>query len=157
MIHKHVNEFKENIKSKGALLSLDIGENSIGLALSDPERIIASPYYNYQRRNINKDTGYIKRIILEKEVCGIVIGFPLSLKGLEGENCSQVISFTEKILKKIEIPVFLQDERFSTVAVTNAMKSGGVKRQKRHSLDDELAACYILQITIDSMKASFFN
>lgn len=151
MIYDHIRDFASAIPPQGAILGLDYGLARIGIAACDPTRIISSPREVYKRQNISKDMGHISRIIRENTAVAVVIGLPLSQDGLEGKNCSAVRAFAEKLVKKTNLPILLYDERFSTAAVTRSMQDAGVKRKDRQSVDDKLAAGYILQCVIDAL------
>ena len=151
MIYDSTADFARNIPPEGAILGLDYGTARIGIAVCDTTRIIASPREVYVRRNINKDMGHIARLVRENSVVAFVIGLPLAQDGSEGENCVAVRTFADKLIKKINLPVLFYDERFSTAAVTRSMQDAGVKRKDRQSVDDKLAAGYILQSVIDNL------
>ncbi len=95
--------------------------------------------------------GHIARMVRENNAVGFVIGLPLAPDGSEGENCVEVRLFAAKIVKKLNLPILLFDERFSTAAVTRSMQDAGVKRKDRHKADDKLAAGYILQTVVDML------
>lgn len=151
MIFNSLTEFKANIAENTKILCLDMGEARIGLAISDPRHVVANPFEVYKRQNTNKDLGYINRICSQENISAIVIGLPLSLDGAEEENCTKVRIFADKILRKINLPIFFQDERMSTAAVTRSMQEADISRKKRQEVDDKLAAAYILQIVLDSL------
>jgi putative holliday junction resolvase len=151
MIYDSIADFASAIPPEGSLLGLDYGRARIGIAVCDTTRIISSPREVYTRRNISKDLGHISRLIRDNNATGIVIGLPLAQDGTEGDNCAEVRLFAEKIIKKINLPIFFYDERFSTAAVTRSMQDAGVKRKNRQAVDDKLAAGYILQCAIDML------
>ncbi len=153
MITESLTEFLQKIPKQEVILALDIGEKRIGIAKSSPEQNIAFPWMVYERKNMRQDTGYLARICREESIKAIVIGLPLSLDNHEGENCQKVRNFATKLLSKVQLPIILVDERMSTAAVTRVMKDAGVKRMERHSKDDKLAACYILQTVLDKLCA----
>ena len=152
MIYESIEEFSQNVQKGQALIGLDIGSVRIGIAISDLEHIIASPHDIYERRNFSKDMGHLGKLAADENSCGFVIGLPLAMDGTEGENCELVRNFAKKLLKKTNLPIFLKDERMSTSAATRALSESGMTRKKRESLDDKLAASYILQGVIDSLK-----
>src|SRR3989344_5977205 len=122
MIYVQVHDFASIIPPEGALIGLDYGKARIGIAACDATRIIASPVEVYTRRNVSKDMEQIARIARERNAVGFVIGLPLANDGTEGENCQEVRAFAAKLVKKINLPVLLYDERFSTAAVTRSMQ-----------------------------------
>jgi len=151
MIYDHIHDFASAIPKEGALLGLDYGRARIGIAACDSTRIIASPREVYARRNFSKDLGHIARMARENRAVGFVIGLPLAQDGTEGENCADVRLFAAKLAKKLNLPILFYDERFSTAAVTRSMQDAGVKRKERQSVDDKLAAGYILQCVVDML------
>lgn len=151
MIYDSITDFASNIPAQGALLGLDHGAARIGIAICDATRIIASPREVYVRRNIAKDLGHIARMVRENNAVAVVIGLPIGLDGVEGKNCNEVRAFATKILKKLNLPILLYDERFSTAAVSRSMLDAGVKRKDRQQADDKLAAGYILQCVVDRL------
>lgn len=149
MIFDAFDAFLETVRRPGALLAIDYGEKRMGLAVADPLWMVATPLEVYQRQNNRKDLGYLARIIREKEITGLVMGWPLEEDGSQGQGCERVLQFAQKLAGKTTLPVFLQDERYTTAAVTSAMKEHQVKRAKRHAVDDKLAASYLLQMVLD--------
>lgn len=151
MIYNSITDFKSNIKHDHSIMALDFGDSKTGIAISDKMQQIASPREVYKNQNSSKDLGYISRFIKENEVGALVVGFPLELDGSEGAPCEKVRKFTEKLYKKTGLPIFLQDERFSTVAVKRDMSTSRMKSKTRHEIDDKLAAGYILQMVLDQI------
>lgn len=151
MIYEDIKEFANIIPQMGALAGIDYGQARIGLATSDALHTIATAQETYHRRNMNKDLGYINQWCQEREITGIILGLPLELSGEEEEACVQVRHFANKLIKKTSLPIFLQDERLSTAAVTRALQESDMTRKKRQSVDDKLAASYILQLVLDRL------
>lgn len=151
MILENIQEFKNHVIKGRPLIGLDIGTVRIGIALSDIQHIIASPHSIYERRNMRQDLGHIGALAASENACAFIVGLPLGLDGQEGENCEIIRSFCNKLYKKTTLPVFLKDERMSTAAANRALLDAGVKRKERHSLDDKIAASYILQSVIDML------
>lgn len=132
------------------ILCLDIGMVRIGIAKSDELEIIASPLEVYKRTNsINNDAKYIAKLVAEKNIGKIVVGLPLKMDGSEGASVEMVNEFIEKLKKFTEVPIVLQDERFSTVSATNILLEGNVRRDKRKGVVDKIAATIILQSFLD--------
>ncbi|MDB2414444.1 Holliday junction resolvase RuvX [Rickettsiales bacterium] len=151
MLFEQLEDFKENIGQNKRLMGIDFGQARIGIAFSDEGGMISTPFETYNRQNINKDLGYINRLIKERNLSGIVIGLPLELDGTESQNCQIIRDFVKKLQKKTYIAIFLQDERMSTAAVTRVLMQTDMTRKKRQSVDDKLAASYILQGVLDRM------
>ncbi len=151
MIYENIQDFSKIIQEDRRILCLDIGLVGIGVALSDLRQVIASPHSVYKRRNMSQDMGHLAKLAADEEVTGIVVGFPLELDGTEGKNCAKVRHFAGKLYKKASLPILLQDERMSTAAATRALKESNMTRKKRESLDDKVAASYILQVVLDGL------
>lgn len=133
------------------LLGLDIGEKTIGLALSDALRSIASPYMTIARGKWQKDVAELKRVIEKENVGGLVLGYPVNMDGSEGSRCQSVRQFAKNIDTQLGLPAFLWDERMSTMAVERIMLEADISRAKRAEHVDKLAATYILQGFLDSL------
>lgn len=135
------------------ILCLDIGMVRIGIAKSDELEIIASPLEVYKRTNsINNDAKYIAKLVESKNIGLIVVGLPLKMDGTSGSSVDMVNEFVGKIKKFTNVPIVMQDERFSTVSATNILLEGNVSREKRKGVVDKLAATIILQSFLDKNK-----
>lgn len=129
-----------------------MGDKRIGIAVSDLSQKIASPHTLYERRNTRKDLGTIANLCQTEKAAGVVFGLPKGLDGEENEHCQRIRLFADKLLKKHPLPVFFQDERFSTEAVNRALRETNMTRKQRESLDDKMAAAYILQTVLDGFE-----
>jgi putative Holliday junction resolvase len=134
------------------IMGLDVGDKRIGVALSDPEEILASPYCTITRDNDDSAVQSILDITVQYHVQCIVVGVPYSLNGSIGQQAASIMAFVEKITRKTEIPIELQDERLSTVAAENLLKEAGRRRGKLKERRDSAAAAFILQGYMDSRK-----
>jgi putative Holliday junction resolvase len=136
------------LKRQGIMrsLGLDIGDKRIGVALSDPYGILASPYTIIHRQHEPADVEALVGIIRQQEVTRVIVGLPRSMDGSLGEQAEKVKVFTEKLAAKIEVPVEFRDERLSTVSARRLMKEARVKGAKH---DDANAAALILQGYLD--------
>lgn len=138
------------------ILCLDIGMVRIGIAKSDELEIIASPLEVYKRTNsINNDAKYIAKLVESKNIGLIVVGLPLKMDGTSGSSVDMVNEFVEKIKKFTDVPIVMQDERFSTVSATNILLEGNVSREKRKGVVDKLAATIILQSFLDKKQKKY--
>lgn len=144
--------FLENIGPKGRLMGLDVGDATIGLALSDERRVIASGMETIRRKKFSVDAEALKKIIGEHGVKGLVIGLPLMPDGKEGERCQSTRQFGRNLQKLFEIPIYYQDERFSTGIVEDVLKSAEMSHRKRAEVVDKMAAAYILQGLLDQVE-----
>jgi putative pre-16S rRNA nuclease len=134
------------------LLGLDLGDRTIGLALSDPGCTVASPIDTIQRGKFTRDAEALIRIIAERGVGGLVIGLPVNMDGSEGPRCQSTRQFATNLLTKIEIPIAFWDERMSTAAVERFLTDeADMSRKRRGEVVDKMAAAYILQGALDAM------
>ena len=148
-----LKEFKQNLKPFGALIGFDFGTKRLGVAVSDLTRMIATSYKIIERRSFQKDIDEIKKIISEKEVCGIVYGLPKQMNGLEGETAELTRKFALKVAEKIDLPYIFWDERLSSKAVENFLiDEFDLSRKKRSKILDSGAAAYILQGLLDALS-----
>ena len=137
------------------LLGLDLGEKTIGLALSDSALSLASPLETVRRQKFTKDAEALKRVIEERNVGGLVLGLPVNMDGSEGRRCEQTRSFAQnlKSVAGIELPIAYWDERLSTSAVERFLISeADMTRKRRGEVVDKMAAAYILQGALDALK-----
>ncbi|PIR31736.1 MAG: Holliday junction resolvase RuvX [Alphaproteobacteria bacterium CG11_big_fil_rev_8_21_14_0_20_44_7] len=139
------------IPKEGRLLGIDLGNKTIGLALSDINQTVATAYSTLRRDKFSKDVLILQEIIAKEEVQALVIGLPLNMDGTEGKMCQSIRQFARNTLKEFEIPIFFQDERMSSNAVDRAMLEADLSRAKRKERKDELAAAYILQSALDRL------
>ena len=144
--------FREALPNGGRLMGLDVGTKTIGVALCDAGWSFASPAELIRRTKFQKDKLALVAIIAAQQVAGIVIGLPLNLDGSESPRSQSSRSFARNLLD-LELPIFLQDERWSTVAVTRTLIEQDASRAKRAELVDKMAAAYILQGAIDALVA----
>jgi putative holliday junction resolvase len=145
-------EFSRALLPQARLLGLDVGETTIGMALSDVLRSIASPYDTIERGKFSKDLGKLEEVIVKQNVGGLVIGFPFNMDGSLGPRAQSTRAFVANLGKKFELPMLLWDERLSTLAVERTMLEADLSRQRRAQLVDKLAASYMLQGFLDSIK-----
>ena len=134
------------------ILGLDLGTKTIGLALSDVSRTIASPMQLLNRKKFTQDAEALLAVIDKHEVGALVLGLPVSMDGSEGPRCQSTRSFAANLLKLRDIPIGFWDERWSTAAVTRTLLEADASRARRAELVDKLAAAYILQGALDATK-----
>ena len=146
------NDIISMISSGQRLLGLDIGKKTIGLALSDSGLKIASPVKILYRTKFNLDAKTLMTMIDTESVGGLILGWPINMDGHAGPRCDSVRDFAHAFLRLKDIPISFQDERMSTQAVENAMIAADMTRKKRSKRRDALAACWILQSTLDMLN-----
>lgn len=132
------------------ILGLDIGDRRIGVALSDPQGILASPLTIIHRQDDRADIEAILNIISQNQVGRIIVGLPLSMNGSIGQQAEKVKAFVQELRKHTEVPVEFRDERLSTVSARRLMRSAGKARKTGH--DDAMAAALVLQGYLDESR-----
>jgi len=134
----------------GRLLGIDVGSKTLGLALSDATRVIASPLLTLRRARFRDDAAALGRIVAEYAVSGLVIGLPVSMDGREGPRCQSVRQFAANLSAHVDLPMAFWDERWSTVAVERMLVTeADLSRKRRREVVDKQAAGYILQGALD--------
>ncbi|HZS82043.1 MAG TPA: Holliday junction resolvase RuvX [Stellaceae bacterium] len=131
------------------LLGLDLGTKTIGLALSDTRRRIASPLATLRRGKFRDDAGRLRQLVESREVGAMVIGLPIAMDGSEGPRCQSARQFARNLLAIFDIPIAFWDERLSTRAVEREMIAADLTRKRRGEIVDRVAAAYILQGFLD--------
>jgi putative pre-16S rRNA nuclease len=131
------------------LMGLDVGTKTIGLALSDTRRVIATPLETIRRRRFREDMARLSALIETHGVAGLVIGLPLTLAGIDGPRTQSVRQFARNLVAAHDLPTVLWDERLSTAAVTREMIAADMTRKRRGEIVDRVAAAYILQGCLD--------
>jgi putative Holliday junction resolvase len=129
-------------------LGLDIGDKRIGVALSDPDGILASPLTVINRRDESRDIEAISDIVSQQGVGRIIVGLPYSLNGSLGEQAEKVKAFTQRLASRIRVPLEYRDERLTTVMVERLRRAAGGKKRGKTG-DDAQAAALILQGYLD--------
>ena len=123
--------FADALPAKGALLGLDLGERTIGLALSDLERGVASPIETIRRKKFGIDAARLQDLITERSVCGLVLGLPRNMDGSEGPRCQSTRAFARNFSRLWTGPLTFWDERLSTVAAERALLEADTTRKRR--------------------------
>jgi putative holliday junction resolvase len=133
------------------VLGLDVGEKTIGVALSDPLGLTAQGIKTIERKGKKTDIEELRKICLEYTVDTIVVGLPKNMNGTIGPQGEKIMNFSEFIKENLDIPIKLWDERLTTVAAHKAMLEADLSRAKRKKIVDKVAATYILQGYLDSL------
>ncbi len=145
-------EFLGLLPAHSRLLCLDVGGKTIGLALSDGMRSIASPLETIDRKKFTKDMEHLQGVIQKHAIGGLVIGYPVNMDGSHGPRTQSVRTFVSTMSKHITLPMLLWDERMTTMAVERVMLEADLSRARRAQLVDKLAASYMLQGFLDSVR-----
>jgi putative Holliday junction resolvase len=146
----------ENLKSVlpagQRLLGLDLGEKTIGLAMSDISLTVASPLQTLARGKFSTDAAKIEAIMATQGVGGLVVGLPLNMDGTEGPSAQSARAFARNFSARSPRPIVLVDERLSTAAVTRTLLDADASRRRRAQVVDKMAAAYILQGALDRLR-----
>jgi putative holliday junction resolvase len=134
------------------LLGLDLGEKTIGIALSDTLLSVATPLITFKRRKFSANAEELQGLIKEHGVGGIVVGLPLNMDGSEGPSAQSARAFARNFGGVSDIPLALWDERLSTAAVTRTLLAADSSRKRRAEVVDKMAAAYILQGALDRLR-----
>jgi putative Holliday junction resolvase len=146
-------QLNELAESSGALLGLDPGSKTLGLAISDRTRLIATPLKTIQRQKFTIDAKHLLKTYADNQASALIVGLPVNMNGTHGPRTQSVRDFCNNLLKLQDLPIFLWDERLSTMAVTRGMLEADMSRKKRKENVDKLAASYILQGVLDRLRA----
>ena len=130
-------------------LGLDIGDKRIGVALSDPGGILASPFTIINRQDETADIEAIINIINQQQVGQVVVGLPRSMDGNVGKQAEKVKAFTQELCNHTEVPITFRDERLTTVSAKRLMQTVKTKKARKKAPDDAIAAAIILQSYLD--------
>jgi putative Holliday junction resolvase len=137
---------------RGALIGLDLGSKTIGVAASDPDRRLAMPVETIARRRFAQDAERLFWLAAERRAVGFVLGLPVNMDGTEGPRAQATRAFARNLAKLTALPVALWDERLSTAAVERALIAADASRAKRKAVIDQHAAAYILQGALDRLS-----
>ncbi|MEO0977148.1 MAG: Holliday junction resolvase RuvX [Pseudomonadota bacterium] len=146
-----IEDFVAALPRDSRLIGLDLGTKTIGLALSDIGRGIASPMDTIRRKKFTIDAEQLLGICGKQNVGGIVLGLPLNMDGSEGPRAQATRAFARNLSQKTELPITYWDERLSTAAVTRTLLEADSSRAKRADVVDKMAAAYILQGFLDRL------
>jgi len=136
---------------RGALIGLDLGTKTIGVAVSDPDRRLATPVETIARQRFGLDARHILDLASERRAAGIVLGLPINMDGSEGARAQSTRAFARNLAGLTELPIAFWDERLSTAAVERALIAADASRAKRKAVIDQHAAAYILQGALDRL------
>ena len=138
---------------RDALVGLDLGTKTIGVAVSDPDRRLATGVTTIERTAFKADAARLLALSAERKVVGFVLGLPINMDGSEGPRAQATRAFARNLAKLTELPIALWDERLSTAAVERALIDADVSRSKRKAVIDQHAAAYILQGALDRLAS----
>lgn len=137
-------------------MALDLGDKRVGIAMSDLMKMIANGYETYYRSgDESRDIEYIKRLVVDNNVDEVVIGLPINMDGTEGVRVEKSREFGQKLGEVIDAKIFFEDERLTTVSAERVLIEGDVRRDKRKTVIDMVAATIILQAFLDKRSRGY--
>ena len=139
------------LPARGALIGLDLGTKTIGVATSDPDRRLATAVETVARKAFSADAARILALAAERKAAGFVLGLPVNMDGTEGPRAQSTRAFARNLARLTELPIALWDERLSTAAVERELIAADVSRGKRKAVVDQHAAVFILQGALDRL------
>ena len=151
MIIDDIAEFTRSLPASAAIVGLDLGDKTIGVAISDLRRTIATPTEVIRRTKFTEDAAKLLAIVKSRAIAGILLGLPLNMDGSEGPRVQSTRAFARNLLRLTDLPITYWDERLSTVAATRALLEADTSRKRRAEVIDQVAAGYILQGALDRM------
>lgn len=150
-VHDDIIDFAAALPRHGALAGLDLGEKTVGVAVSDVLRGVATPMETIRRKKFGLDAARILEIAAERRLAGLILGLPRNMDGSEGPRCQSTRAFARNLARLTELPIGFWDERLSTVAAERALIEADASRAKRALVIDHVAAGYILQGVLDRL------
>lgn len=152
MVTDDAAAFAGRLAAGARLLGVDLGAKTIGLALSDPGRVVASPEATWRRGRFRDDSARLRGLCADAGVGGFVVGLPRHLDGGEGPQAQSSRAWAANLAAQLGLPALMWDERFSTAAVERAMIEADLSRARRAARIDRAAAAYILQGALDALR-----
>lgn len=152
MICPDMTAFAAALPRAGALAGLDLGTKTIGVAVSDGLRQVASPLTVIRRVKFTQDAAAVLALAAERGLAGLVLGLPLNMDGTEGPRAQSTRAFARNLERLTPLPIGFWDERLSTVAAERALIEGDTSRRRRAEVIDQVAAGYILQGALDRLR-----
>jgi putative Holliday junction resolvase len=151
MIFETVEDFGAALPHARALAGLDLGDKTIGVAVSDRLLSVATPLETIRRRKFGLDAARLLEITAQRDIGGIVLGLPRNMDGSEGPRCQSTRAFARNLARLTDLPITFWDERLSTVAAERALLEADTSRKRRAEVIDHVAASYILQGLLDRL------
>ena len=145
-------DFAARLPRAGAVAGLDLGTKTIGVAVSDGLRSVATPLLTVKRKKFGLDAQALLAIVAERELRGLILGLPMNMDGSEGPRCQSTRAFARNLENLTDLPISFWDERLSTVAAERAMLEADLSRAKRAEAIDHVAAAFILQGALDRLQ-----
>lgn len=147
-----VDDLAQILPPMGALMGLDPGTKTIGIAVSDSLRSVATPLSTIRRTKFTADAATLAKIAEERRIVGVVVGLPINMDGSEGPRAQSSRAFGRNLKGALGLPVAFWDERLSTVAAERALIEADTSRARRSEVIDHVAAGFILQGALDRLR-----
>jgi putative Holliday junction resolvase len=152
MIFEDIREMAATLPAMGALAGLDLGTKTIGVAVSDSMRHVASPITVVRRTKFTTDAEALLAIAKDRGLTGLILGLPRNMDGSEGPRAQSTRAFARNLSRLTDLPIGYWDERLSTVAAERALLEADTSRKRRAEVIDQVAAGYILQGALDRLR-----
>lgn len=153
MIHEQIEDFSAALPAMRALIGLDLGEKTIGVAVTDSFLSVATPLETVKRKKFGLDAARLGEIIKDRNIGGLILGLPFNMDGSEGPRCQSTRAFARNFDRlHPDLPIGYWDERLSTVAAERALLEADTSRKRRAEVIDHVAASYILQGVLDRIR-----
>jgi len=152
MILDAVEDFAAALPPGRGLAGIDLGDKTIGVAVSDRSRSVASPLRTIRREKFTADADRLLAILTARDIGGLVLGLPRNMDGTEGPRCQSTRAFARNLARLGDLPMTFWDERLSTVAAERALIEADLSRKRRGQVIDHVAAGYILQGMLDRLR-----
>jgi putative Holliday junction resolvase len=152
MIYDDIEVFAAALPPARALIGLDLGEKTIGVAVTDSFLSVATPLETVRRKKFGIDAARLQEIIADRKIGGLILGLPRNMDGSEGPRCQSTRAFARNFDRLGNLPIGFWDERLSTVAAEKALLEADTTRKRRAEVIDHVAAGYILQGVLDRLR-----
>ncbi|MGB7260533.1 MAG: Holliday junction resolvase RuvX [Albidovulum sp.] len=149
MIIEDMEDFAAALPRDRALVGLDLGTKTIGVAVSDLRLSVATPLETIRRQKFTLDAEALLAICTKRQICGVILGLPFNMDGSEGPRCQSTRAFARNLVRLTDMPIGYWDERLSTVAAERALLEADTTRKRRSEVIDHVAAGFILQGALD--------
>ena len=147
-----LTELGVGLEPDARLMGLDLGTKTIGIAVSDVARMVASPRETLRRTKFSRDVEVLRALIIDEGIGAIVIGLPVNMDGSEGPRAQGTRDYARNLAETLDVPIAFWDERWSTVAAERSLIEVDLSRKKRAKVIDQVAAGYILQGALDRLR-----
>lgn len=151
LVYEDISEFAPVLPPMRAIAGLDLGTKTIGVAVSDGMRSVATPLETVKRKKFGLDAEALLTILAKRDIAGLVLGLPRNMDGSEGPRCQSTRAFARNFAALWDRPITFWDERLSTVAAERALLEADTSRKRRAEVIDHVAAAYILQGILDRL------